>query len=112
MSCVRYNSEFAIQHLPPGKDQSIDWNKIEDEEFYNKRIALKILKHRANPRANFVPEKFKNSAVRDMSRSGDVKAFRESGSRIMSKSSNRSRQEGKVLSGGSNRDKANMRPMS
>jgi hypothetical protein len=44
MEQVRYDSEFGIIHAPATKDAKIDWEKIEDDNFQNKRIAIKILK--------------------------------------------------------------------
>lgn len=46
LSQVRYDSEFGIVHTVP-KDQSIDLDEIEDNEFYAKRITLKVIKERA-----------------------------------------------------------------
>lgn len=43
---LRYETEFGIVHIPP-KDGSLDLDEIEDNEFYSKRICLKILKERA-----------------------------------------------------------------
>jgi len=50
MEQVRYDSEFGIIHAPTSKDAKVDWEKIEDDNFQNKRIAIKILKQRAQPR--------------------------------------------------------------
>lgn len=41
---VRYETEFGIVHLPASKDAKVDWEKIEDEESFNKRVGCKILK--------------------------------------------------------------------
>jgi hypothetical protein len=46
LSQVRYDTEFGIVHVAP-KDQSLDLEEIEDNEFYAKRINLKIYKERA-----------------------------------------------------------------
>jgi len=46
-------------HLPPSKDAKIDWEKIEDEESFNKRIGNKILKQRAAPKNKFEFTQFK-----------------------------------------------------
>ena len=38
MSVVRYETEFGLVHVAPSKDVEVDWDHIEDEEFFNKRI--------------------------------------------------------------------------
>lgn len=45
-SQVRYDTEFGIVHQAP-KDQVLDLEEIDDNEFYAKRINLKIYKERA-----------------------------------------------------------------
>jgi len=47
MGQLRYDTEFALVHLPVSKDQPVDWNAIADEEYANKKINTRILKHRA-----------------------------------------------------------------
>ena len=79
MEQVRYDSEFGIIHAPTSKDAKVDWEKIEDDNFQNKRIAIKILKQRAQPRDQFKSELFKTQAIKEMNASETVKAFRESG---------------------------------
>ena len=79
MEQVRYDSEFGIIHAPATKDAKVDWEKIEDDYFQNKRIAIKILKQRAQPRDQFKSELFKTQAIKEMHASETVKAFRESG---------------------------------
>lgn len=41
----------------------MDWEKIEDEECFNKRIGIKILKSRANPAEKFSAASFKDLAM-------------------------------------------------
>lgn len=60
MNNVRYETEFGIVHLPPSKDAKIDWEKIDDDEAFNKRVGIKILKYRATPKPKFEPITFKN----------------------------------------------------
>jgi len=47
MHNVRYETEFGLVHVPASKDAKVDWDQIEDEEYFNKRIGVKILKQRA-----------------------------------------------------------------
>lgn len=74
---VRYETEFGLVHLPPSKDQKVDWEKIEDEEQFNKRVGIKILKQRANPRVRFDPQEFRAVAMKDINSNNSVKEFRE-----------------------------------
>ena len=74
---VRYETEFGLVHLPPSKDQKVDWEKIEDEEQFNKRVGIKILKQRANPRVRFDPHEFRAVAMKDIDSNNSVKEFRE-----------------------------------
>lgn len=74
---MRYETEFGIVHLPPSKDVKVDWEKIEDEESFNKRVGIKILKQRATPREKFNPEEFRAVAMRDINSNASVKTFRE-----------------------------------
>ena len=53
MDQVRNETEFGIIHAPATKDAKIDWDKIDDDISVNKRILLRILKHRAQPREAF-----------------------------------------------------------
>lgn len=46
VSQVRYDTEFGIAHHAP-KDQEIDWDEVEDNEYYAKKINNKIYKERA-----------------------------------------------------------------
>jgi len=78
MDQVRYDTEFALIHAPVSKDQPVDWAKIADDEFANKRINCKILKHRAQPKHQFEAEEFKQTAMEQMAKSADVASFRES----------------------------------
>lgn len=78
MGNVRYETEFGIVHVPLSKDAKVDWEQIEDEEQFNKRIGIKILKSRANPRPKFEPLDFKACAMRELENNPSVKDFRES----------------------------------
>jgi hypothetical protein len=66
MDSVRYETEFGLIHVPASKDAKVDWERIEDEEQFNKRISVKILKQRAQPKDKFKPEDFKISAIKEM----------------------------------------------
>ena len=78
MQQVRFDTEFAIIHAPASKDNPVDWAAIADDEFNNKRINQKILKHRAQPLSTVKAEEFKQSAVKSMFKSAEVQEFRES----------------------------------
>lgn len=78
MENVRYETEFGILHAPTSKDAKIDWDKIEDIEYFNKRIGIKILKQRAQPRPKFEPLDFKAEAMKELAQSTSAKEFRES----------------------------------
>lgn len=52
------------------QSMSLDSEQIEDEEFYNKRIALKILRFRSKPRKDIEAEEFKHASIKDMAKSG------------------------------------------
>lgn len=60
LSQVRYDTEFGIVHVAP-KDQSLDLEEIEDNEFYAKRINLKIYKERALNKEPFDRKTFKHN---------------------------------------------------
>ena len=53
MGQLRYDTEFALVHLPVSKDQPVNWDQIADEEYANKKINSRILKHRAQPLSSF-----------------------------------------------------------
>lgn len=76
MGQLRYDTEFAIVHLPVSKDQPVNWVEIADEEYANKKICSRILKHRAQPGSVFEAEEFKKSAMKSMATSGDIANFR------------------------------------
>jgi hypothetical protein len=78
MNNVRYETEFGIVHVPPSKDAKIDWEKIEDDESFNKRVGAKILKFRAAPKEKFEFTQFKDAAMKNLKESASVKEFRES----------------------------------
>lgn len=86
MNNVRYETEFGIVHLPPSKDAKIDWEKIEDDEAFNKRVGIKILKYRATPKPKFEPSAFKMQAMKELKESASVKEFRESNLRSFNQS--------------------------
>jgi len=78
MAQLRWNSEFALVHLPPSKDQPVDWSQIAEEEYDNRIVNQRILKHRAKPNSDFKAEEFKHNAMKDMAKSGEVSEFRKS----------------------------------
>ena len=91
MDQVRYDTEFALIHAPPSKDQPVDWAKVADDEYANKRINSKVLKHRAQPKQRFEADQFKASALEHMAKSADVASFRESCNRSIRSSQGGSR---------------------
>lgn len=93
---VRYETEFGIVHAPVGKDGKVDWDKIEDEEQFNKRIGIKILKSRAFPKERFQAQSFKDLAMKDLQESVSVKEFRERTLTNTIKSSNTINHESKA----------------
>jgi len=78
MENVRYETEFGIVHAPTSKDAKVDWEKLEDIEYFNKRIGIKILKQRAQPRPKFDAHDLKKSAMIELASSTSAKEFRES----------------------------------
>lgn len=50
---------------------------IADEEYANKKINTRILKHRAQPYHKFEPEEFKKSAMKSMAASGEIASYRK-----------------------------------
>jgi hypothetical protein len=74
MSQMRYDTEFGIVHVPP-KDQQLDYKRIEEDEFFAKRIITKILKERRNKRKVFNPEEFKSSFVGSLSKNEEVSEY-------------------------------------
>lgn len=74
---MRYDTEFSLVHLPISKDQPVDWEKISDEEYANRKINTRILKHRAQPFHNFKAEEFKSSAMAHMAASGEIGNYRK-----------------------------------
>lgn len=63
MSQLRYDTEFGIVHVAP-KDGSIDMEEIEDNEFYAKRINLKIFNHRSQAKEPFDRHIFKENFLK------------------------------------------------
>lgn len=57
---MRYETEFGIVHHPP-KDGELDLEQIEDDEFYTKRINLKIYKERSLMKPEFNRAAFKEN---------------------------------------------------
>lgn len=110
MSQLRYDTEFAIVHLPVSKDQPVNWVAIADEEYANKKICSRILKHRAQPNQTFTAEEFKQTAMKSMAASGEIAAYRKNASqRLNSQQSSRkgsqqsSRQGQRPAGAGANR---------
>ena len=77
MGQLRYDTEFAIVHLPVSKDQPVDWVQIADQEYANKKICTRILNHRAKPGGVFQAEEFKHNAMKNMAESGEVEKYRD-----------------------------------
>ena len=102
MNQLRYNSEFAIVHLPPSKDVPVDYTKIAEDEYDNRIVNYRILKQRAQPNSEFKAEEFKQGAMVEMAQSGEVAKFRSSMQRsINSSASQRSQKDkGKLSSRG------------
>jgi len=65
MSQVRYDSEFGIVWIPV-KDQVIDYKKIENDEYFSRRIITRILKERRNQRPKFDPDHFKRDFMKSL----------------------------------------------
>jgi len=76
---VRNDTEFSLNHLPASKDGQVDWEQIEDDDFFDKRINIKILKFRSQPRQPFNAADMMQSAMSDLSKSGTIEKFRLSG---------------------------------
>ena len=74
ISQVRYDTEFGIIHVP-AKDQQIDLKKINEEEFFAKRITLKILKERRNMRKRFNPLEFKDQYVNEFQNNQEINEY-------------------------------------
>lgn len=89
-------------HLPPSKDIGVDWAAVADEEYANKKISTRILKHRAQPTAVFKAEEFKEQAMNNMAASGEITNFRNKmqSSRVLN-----SQQQQRTASQKSNRSK-------
>lgn len=74
MSQVRYDTEFGIVHVP-AKDQVLDYKKIEDDEYFARRIITKIMKERRKGRQPFDPDFFKRKFINDAFNSNEVVEF-------------------------------------
>jgi hypothetical protein len=63
----------------------VDWVAVADEEYANKKISTRILKHRAQPTSVFEPEEFKQNAMKNMATSGEIAQYRQkmSNSRVL-----------------------------
>ena len=75
-SQVRYDSEFGITHVPP-KDGSLDLDEIEDNEFYAKRINLKIYNERAQLKVPFSRGAFKLNFCKAYNTDDEIVGFRK-----------------------------------
>jgi len=73
---VRYDSEFGITHVAP-KDGSLDLDEIEDNEFYAKRINLKIYNERAQLKVPFSRGNFKKNFCKAYNTDEDIVGFRK-----------------------------------
>jgi len=76
VSQVRYDSEFGITHVAP-KDGSLDLDEIEDNEFYAKRINLKIYNERAQLKEPFSRGVFKQNFCRAYNTDDEIVGFRK-----------------------------------
>lgn len=63
-------------HLPP-KDGQIDWDEIEDNEFYARRINLKIYKERSLKKPPFDRSVLKENFLKAHNTDEDVVSFRK-----------------------------------
>lgn len=75
-SQIRYDTEFGIVHVAP-KDQSLDLEEIEDNEFYAKRINLKIYKERALMKEPFDRTVFKHNFKQCYNTDDEIVSFRK-----------------------------------
>ena len=92
MGQLRYDTEFAIVHLPVSKDQPVDWLSIADDEYANKKICSRILKYRAHPNQQFQAEEFKQTAMKSMAASGQIADYRKRASQRVQSQQAQSRQ--------------------
>lgn len=76
MSQVRYDSEFGITHVAP-KDGTLDLEEIEDNEFYARRINLKIYNERAELKEPFSRSIFKEHFEKAYNKDEDIVGFRK-----------------------------------
>lgn len=76
LSQVRYDSEFSINHIAP-KDQPLDMEEIEDNEYYDKRIVLKVLRERALLKEAFDRKIFKSNFAKTFNTDEEVVSFRK-----------------------------------
>lgn len=75
-SQVRYDTEFGIIHTAP-KDQSIDLDEIEENEFYARRINTKIYQQRAKKKEQFNRNIFMENFKKVFNTSEDIVGFRK-----------------------------------
>jgi len=75
-SQIRYETEFGIVHVAP-KDGSLDLDAIEDEEFYAKRINMKIYKERALLKPDVDRKMFKQNFINAYNTDEEVVSFRK-----------------------------------
>lgn len=73
---MRYDTEFGITHVQP-KDGSLDLDAIEDDEFYGKRINMKIYNERVLGKAPFPRNVFKENFCKAYNNSEDIVGFRK-----------------------------------
>lgn len=76
VSQVRYDTEFGITHHAP-KDQEIDLEEIEDNEYYAKKINNKIYKERSLQRQPFDRSMFKGNFEKVWNTDQDIVTFRK-----------------------------------
>jgi hypothetical protein len=76
VSQVRYDTEFGIVHHAP-KDQELDLEEIEDNEYYAKKINGKIYRERALQRQPFDRSMFKGNFEKVWNTDADIVSFRK-----------------------------------
>lgn len=66
----------------PAKDQVLDYKKIEDEEYYSKRIIIKIMKERRNKRPKFDADVLKRDFIKGSGNDEEVIEYYKRGNTI------------------------------
>lgn len=79
---IRYETEFGLVHHPPKDLKEADdlekfWDKVEDDEFYARRINTKIYKERAMMKPEFDRTRLKENFKGSYNTDEDVVSFRK-----------------------------------